>query len=143
MPEESPTELIQRLMPLCATLGVRAQVYRPDEVTLILDWAPGLCTSGGVLHGGAIMALADSAAGVCAFLNLPKTAQATATIESKTNFLTAIRSGTATATSRPLHVGGRTIVVETEVRSDDGQLAAKTIQTQAVIGAPAPASTSA
>jgi 1,4-dihydroxy-2-naphthoyl-CoA hydrolase len=143
MPEESPTELIQRLMPLCATLGVRAQVYRPEEVTLALDWAPGLCTSGGVLHGGAVMALADSAAGVCAFLNLPKTAQATATIESKTNFLTAIRSGTATATSRPLHVGGRTIVVETEVRSADGRLAAKTIQTQAVLGAPAPAGTSA
>lgn len=136
MAEESPTELVQRLMPLCATLGVRVQAYRPEQVELALDWAPGLCTSGGMLHGGIIMTLADSAAGLCAFLNLPPGAQGTATIEGKTNFLAAIRSGTATAVSRPLHVGGRTIVVETDVRTGDGRLAARTMQTQAVLGGP-------
>lgn len=134
MPEESPTQLVRRLMPLCATLGVSVQAYRPEQVELALDWAPGLCTSGGVLHGGIIMTLADSAAGVCAFLNLPPGAQATATIEGKTNFLAAVRSGTVTAVSRPLHVGGRTIVVETDVRAGDGRLAARTLQTQAVLG---------
>lgn len=138
MPEESPTELVQRLMPLCATLGVRVLAYRPEQVELALDWAPGLCTSGGMLHGGIIMTLADSAAGVCALLNLPQAAQGTATIEGKTNFMAAIRSGTATAVSRPLHVGGRTIVVETDVRTGDGRLAARTLQTQAVLGGPAP-----
>jgi 1,4-dihydroxy-2-naphthoyl-CoA hydrolase len=137
MPEESPTQFVRRLMPLCATLGVRVQAYRPEQVELALDWAPGLCTSGGVLHGGVIMALADSAAGMCAFLNLPPAA-GTATIEGKTNFLAAIRSGTATAVARPLHVGGRTIVVETDVRAGDGRLAARTLQTQAVLGGHAP-----
>jgi uncharacterized protein (TIGR00369 family) len=134
MAEESPTELVQRLMPLCATLGIRVQAYRPEEVELALDWAPGLCTSGGVLHGGIIVTLADSAAGLCAFLNLPAGAQGTATIEGKTNFLAAIRAGTATALARPLHVGSRTVVVETDVRADGGRLAARTLQTQAVLG---------
>ena len=143
MAEESPTEFVQRLMPLCATLGIRVQGYRPEQVELTLDWAPGLCTSGGLLHGGIIMSLADSAAGLCAFLNLPPAAQGTATIEGKTNFLAAIRSGTATAVSRPLHVGRRTIVVETDVRTAEGRLAARTLQTQAVLGNPAPGSGSA
>ncbi len=138
MAEESPTQLVQRLMPLCATLGIRVQEYRPEQVELALDWSPGLCTSGGMLHGGIIMTLADSAAGVCAFLNLPPSAQGTATIEGKTNFMAAIRSGTATAVSRPLHVGSRTIVVETDVRAGDGRLVARTLQTQAVLGGPTP-----
>lgn len=136
MAEESPTELVHRLMPLCATLGIRVRAYRPGHVELAVDWAPALCTSGGVLHGGIIMTLADSAAGLCAFLSLPSAAQATATIEGKTNFLAAIRSGTATAVARPLHVGSRTIVIETDVRAGDGRLAARTLQTQAVLGGP-------
>ena len=57
----------------------------------------------------------------------------TATIESKTNFLAATRSGTVKAHSHPLHIGKRVIVVETEIRGDDGKLAAKTIQSQAVL----------
>jgi uncharacterized protein (TIGR00369 family) len=140
--EETPTELIRRLMPLCATLGIRAGACTPGQVELALDWAPGLCTSNGVLHGGIVMTLADSAAALCAFLNLPASAQGTTTIEGKTNFIAAIRSGTATATSRPVHVGGRTIVVETDVRTGDGRLAAKTIQTQAVLAGPASTSPS-
>ncbi|HEU5419431.1 MAG TPA: PaaI family thioesterase [Streptosporangiaceae bacterium] len=137
MPEETPTELIRRLMPLCATLGIRAGDCTPGQVQLSLDWAPGLCTSNGILHGGIVMTLADSAAGLCAYLNLPATAQGTATIEGKTNFIAAVRSGTATAVSRPVHVGSRTIVIETDVRTDDGRLAARTIQTQAVLAGPA------
>ena len=84
-------------MPLCATLGVRADKYAADEVVLTLDWAPALCTTGGILHGGAIMAVADSAGAACAFLNLPKDATGTATIESKTNFLGAVRAGSVKA----------------------------------------------
>src|SRR5271168_5332710 len=82
---------------------------------------------------GVVMALADSTGGACAFLNLPDGAGGTATIESKTNFLAPIRSGTIRAHSRPLHIGTRTIVLETEVRGDDGKLAAKVLQTQAIL----------
>src|SRR3954447_9094053 len=119
-------------MPLCATLGMRVVDAQPVAVVLELDWSASLCTTAGLLHGGAVMALADSGGGVCAFLNLPRGAT-TSTIESKTNFLGAIKDGTVTATSRPLHVGGSTIVVETEVRRADGRLVAKVTQTQAVL----------
>lgn len=121
-------------MPFCATLGIRAEKYSADQVVLALDWAPSLCTSNGLMHGGAIIALADSAGGACAALNLPSDATGTATIESKTNFLGAVRSGTARATSTPLHRGGTTIVIETEVRAAD-KLVAKVTQTQIVLRA--------
>ncbi len=133
MTDTAATELIHAQVPLCATLGITADTFRPDEVVLSLDWAPTLCTGNDVLHGGIVMALADSAGGVCAFLNLPDGAGGTATIESKTNFLAATRSGTVKAHSRPLHIGKRVIVLETEVRGDDGKLAAKVLQTQAIL----------
>ena len=133
MTDTAATEMIHAQVPLCATLGITADTFRPDEVVLSLDWAPTLCTGNDVLHGGIVMALADSAGGVCAFLNLPEGARGTATIESKTNFLASTRSGTVKAHSRPLHIGTRTIVLETEVRGDDGKLAAKVLQTQAIL----------
>ncbi|HZC12083.1 MAG TPA: PaaI family thioesterase [Mycobacterium sp.] len=133
MTDTAATELIQKLMPLCATLGITADTFGPDEVVLSLDWAPTLTTGNDVLHGGIVMALADSAGGACAFLNLPEGAGGTATIESKTNFLAATRSGTLKAHCHPLHIGKRVIVLETEVRNDDGKLAAKVTQTQAVL----------
>jgi 1,4-dihydroxy-2-naphthoyl-CoA hydrolase len=120
-------------MPLCATLGMRQVAATMDEVVLELDWAPELCTSNSILHGGATMALADSAGALCAFLNLPDGAAGTSTIESKTNFLGGLREGTLTATASPLHVGGTTIVVETVVRDGAGRLVAKTTQTQVVL----------
>ncbi len=126
------TELLHKSMPLCATLGMRVASASPELVELELDWSASLCTTAGLLHGGAVMALADSSGGACAFLNLPEGA-GTSTIESKTNFLGAIKDGTITASSRPLHVGGSTIVVETEIRRADGRLVAKVTQTQAVL----------
>jgi 1,4-dihydroxy-2-naphthoyl-CoA hydrolase len=120
-------------MPFCATLGARADKYTSEEVALSLEWAAGLCTAGGILHGGVIMALADSAGAACALLNLPKDASGTATIESKTNFLGAVRSGTVTATATPLHTGGTTIVVETSVHDGAGRMVAKVTQTQMVL----------
>jgi 1,4-dihydroxy-2-naphthoyl-CoA hydrolase len=133
MSDEQATTLLQQMMPLCATLGMTVEVYTPAEVRLRLPWAAGLCTSNGLLHGGTIMALADSAGGGCAFLNLPDGAAGTSTIESKTNFLGAVRAGTVIATATPLHVGSTTIVVETAVRDDNGKLVAKVTQTQAVL----------
>lgn len=121
-------------MPLCATLGVTASAFTPERVALHLDWHPGLCTGGDVLHGGVLMALADSAGAAAAFLNLPDGASGTTTIESKTNFLGAVRAGgSVTASAAPLHRGRTTIVVETELRNDTGALIAKTTQTQAVL----------
>ncbi|MGH9300182.1 MAG: PaaI family thioesterase, partial [Acidimicrobiales bacterium] len=90
-------------MPLCEKLGIRVDALEQEAVVLRLAWSPDLCTLGGVLHGGAVMALADSAGAVCAFLNLTEGAAGTATIESKTNFLGAIRDGAVTARSCPLH----------------------------------------
>ena len=133
MTDTAATELIRTQMPLCATLGVTADMFGPDGVVLSLNWTPSLCTSNDLLHGGVVMALADSTGGACAFLNLPDGAGGTATIESKTNFLAPIRSGTVRAHSRPLHIGTRIIVLETEVRRDDGKLVAKALQTQAIL----------
>ena len=131
-PEYTPG-VIDELMPLAATLGIRTDEYTADRVVLSLDWSPSLCTAYGILHGGVIMALADSAGGACAVLNLPQDATGTTTIESKTNFVGAVRSGSVTATAAPLHRGGTTIVVETSVRDSDGKLVAKTTQTQLVL----------
>lgn len=133
MTETDLTAYLQKQMPLCATLGMKAEKMTPEEVILTLDWAPSLCTSAGILHGGTIMALADSAGGAAAFANLPEGASGTSTIESKTNFLGAVREGRVTATAKPLHVGGSTIVIETEVRNEAGKLVGKITQTQTVL----------
>ena len=127
------TDIVNAQMPLGSTLGVRT-FGGAEEVDATLEWAPELCTAGGVLHGGVLMSLADAAGGVCAFLNLPADAS-TVTIESKTNFLGAIREGTVLARSRPLHVGKTTIVVETDVFDASGRRVARTTQTQAVLAA--------
>jgi uncharacterized protein (TIGR00369 family) len=129
----TPTEIVHQTMPLCATLGITARAFAADAVVLELEWRPELCTSNGVLHGGMIMTLADSAGAGCAFLNLPDGAIGTSTIESKTNFLGAVKDGTVRASSRPLHVGNSTIVIETELRRSDGRLVGKTTQTQTVL----------
>jgi len=128
------TELVNAQMPLGATLGMRF-FGGPEEVGATLEWAAELCTAGGVLHGGVLMSLADAAGGLCAFLNLPPGAT-TVTIESKTNFLGAVREGTVTARSRPLHVGKTTIVLETDVFDTTSRRVARTTQTQAVLAVP-------
>ena len=127
------TDLMRQSMPLCETLGIRTVSASAEEVVGEMDWAAERCTTLGLLHGGALMALADSVGATCAFLNLPEGA-GTSTIESKTNLLRGVREGTTVrAVARPLHVGGSTIVVETELRDGEGRLVAKTTQTQAVL----------
>ncbi len=92
-----------------------------------------LCTLGGLLHGGALMALADSVDAIAAFLNLPDGAHGTTTIESKTNFLGSVQTGVVRAVARPLHIGRTTIVVETLLTSgDDDRPVPKVTQTQLV-----------
>lgn len=127
------TALFHRTMPFTERLGVRVVEHAADLVRSSVAWDATLCTLGGVLHGGVLMSLADANAAVCAFLNLPEDATGTSTIESKTNFLRAVRSGHAVASSRPLHTGRRVIVVETEIHDDENTLVAKITQTQAVL----------
>lgn len=119
-------------MPFALELGIAISTAEREEVRARLDWKPELCTTGGVMHGGAIMALADSAGAVCAFLNLPPGASTT-TLESKTNFFRAVRDGHIEATSRPLHAGRTTIVVQTDVSDAAGNRVALVTQTQLVI----------
>ena len=122
------------MMPFARLVGVELASASKDEVVGTLTWSEDLCTTFGVMHGGALMAFADSVAAYCAVLNLPEGA-GTTTIESKTNFLRAVRSGKVTATSRPLHAGRTVIVVDTELRDEEGRLVARTTQTQAVLAA--------
>lgn len=130
---EEITKAFHAEMPLTALLEIEASSASKDEVRARLPWSDRACTAGGVLHGGALMTLADATGAYCAFLNLPDGA-ATTTIESKTNFLRGVREGYVEAVARPLHAGRTVIVVETELRDADARLVAKTLQTQAVLG---------
>jgi uncharacterized protein (TIGR00369 family) len=122
---------LREVMPFAALIGVEVLEAGPELVRGRLEWEHERCTAGGVMHGGALMALADTCGGACAFLNLPEGAVGTATIESKTNFLRAVREGAVTAATRPLHTGRTMIVLETEIAREDGSLVAKVTQTQA------------
>lgn len=121
---------IRDLMPLAVLLGIELLEAGPDLVRARLAWSEERCTTGGLLHGGALMALADTCGGVCAFLNLPDGATGTATVESKTNFLRGVRDGVITASTTPLHRGRTLAVLESELAREDGALVAKVTQTQ-------------
>jgi 1,4-dihydroxy-2-naphthoyl-CoA hydrolase len=121
-----------KMIPFAATLGMELVSAMPEEVVGRLAWREELTTTGGAMHGGALMSLADNLGGVCAFLNLPAGA-GTATISSSTNFMRGVREGIVIATARPLRVGRTVIVVQTDVRDDAGRLAVQTTQAQAVI----------
>jgi uncharacterized protein (TIGR00369 family) len=124
---------IKTLIPLARVLGIDVDDATKDQVVGRLEWRDDLCTTAGVLHGGTLMAFADTLGAICASLNLPEGALTT-TIESKTNFFRAVTEGqTVTGTTTPLHVGRRTIVVQTQLTRDDGKIVAQVTQTQAVI----------
>jgi uncharacterized protein (TIGR00369 family) len=127
------TAQVAAAAPFTAFLGIEMVSAEPNEVRARLAWSKETCTTGGVMHGGALMGLADNVGGFCAFLNLPEGAGGTATIESKTNFFGPVRQGHVHAISRPLHTGKRTIVVDTELYDDAGKLVARVTQTQAVL----------
>jgi 1,4-dihydroxy-2-naphthoyl-CoA hydrolase len=134
-PDAALTAAAHESMPFTELLGLEVLSASAEEVKARMAWQEQLCTAGGVLHGGALMSLADAAGAYCAFLNLPEGSIGTATIESKTNFFRAVRDGHVVATSRPLHRGRRTIVVETDLHDAQGKHVARVTQTQAVLGA--------
>lgn len=121
------------MIPFAVSLGIELVSASAEEVVGRLAWREELCTTGGALHGGALMSLADNLGGVCAYINLPAGA-GTATISSSTNFMRGVREGQVTGTARPLRVGRSVIVVQTDLRDDAGRLAVQTTQAQAVIG---------
>jgi 1,4-dihydroxy-2-naphthoyl-CoA hydrolase len=127
------TERFRNQVPFAGELGIEVREFASERVVLAGSWSPDRCTTGSILHGGYVMGIADCAGGACAFLNLPSGAAGTATIESKTNFIAAVRGGTVTATATPVHVGRTTILVQTDVCDATGRLVARTLQTQAVL----------
>ena len=131
-PRSQLDELL-RQMPFAAALGIELEAAEAEEVRGRVAWALERCTAGGVLHGGVLMALADSLGGICAFLNLPPGA-GTMTISSTTAFMRAVREGEVTAVARPLHVGRSVIVVQTDLRDEAGRRVAQVTQGQAVLG---------
>ena len=126
------TQLLHGRMPFTAALGLELVAADAERVVVRGGWHPSRCTDADVLHGGYLMALADAAGAACTALNLPPRTS-TSTIESKTNFLRAVRHGDVLAIATPVHVGARTIVVQTDLTRDDGRLVARTTCTQSVV----------
>ncbi len=128
------TEINAGMVPFANTMGVEIVEASPQRVAGRLLVRPDLCTLGGTLHGGAIMAFADTLGAIGAFLSLPEGARGTTTLESKTNFLGGAKAGTTvSAQSTPVHQGKRTSVWQTEIISEDGKPVALVIQTQLVL----------
>ena len=129
-------QMQQAIKPLFPGLmGVELAEVTPERVVATMLVRPDLCTAGGVCHGGAFMAFADTIGAVGTVMNLPPGTRTT-TIESKTNFLGAALVNTRiTAESTPLHRGKTTQVWQTMIRSEAGKLCAVVTQTQMVLPA--------
>ena len=123
---------LAEIVPFAGVLGIEVVAAAPEEVHGRMPWKAEHCTMAGVLHGGSLMAFADTLGATCAFLNLPEGAT-TSTIESKTNFFRAVRGGVVTGVAKPLHVGRSFIVVQTQLTDDEGRSVALVTQTQAVL----------
>jgi uncharacterized protein (TIGR00369 family) len=119
--------------PFSEALGIRLVHADKDEVRLSMAATPALANRNGVLHGGAILGMADHAGGTAAIMHL-RPGEATTTIESKTNFLRPIRIGdTAHGRCIALHKGRTTMVLQTTITRDDGKVAAIVTQTQMIM----------
>lgn len=120
------------LMPYAVALGVELDSASAEQVVGHLAWAPHRCTAGGIMHGGALIALADTIGAVCAYLGLPAGAS-TATTSSTTHLFRAVRDGRVTATARPLHRGRTLLVIQTDLVDSHGRPVAQVTQTQATL----------
>jgi 1,4-dihydroxy-2-naphthoyl-CoA hydrolase len=132
MPQREPDLDLISAIPFAGVLGVQVVSAGAEEVRGTMAWAPERCTADGLLHGGALMAFADTLGAICAYLNLGP-GSGTATIESKTNFFRAVREGGVTGTALPLHVGRSFIVVQTTLVDEADRSVAQVTQTQAVL----------
>jgi uncharacterized protein (TIGR00369 family) len=131
----TPLEKIQSMkMPFAELKGVTFTEADRDRVVARMQVRPDLCTLNHIIHGGALMAFADSVGAAATVINLPDDAKGTTTLESKTNFIGAAREGTTLiATATPVHRGRRTQVWQTRLESEDGKLIALVTQTQMVL----------
>ncbi|MBN8959643.1 MAG: PaaI family thioesterase [Rhizobiales bacterium] len=121
-------------MPFAELKGVTFVEAEPERVVARMLVRPDLCTLGHTIHGGAVMAFADSVGAAATVINLPADAKGTTTIESKTNFVGGAKEGTTiTATATPVHRGRRTQVWQTRIEGADGKLVAVVTQTQMVL----------
>jgi 1,4-dihydroxy-2-naphthoyl-CoA hydrolase len=121
-------------MPFSKLMGVTVSSAAKDCIVGELPVRPDLCTSGRILHGGAIMAFADALGAIGAFMNLPEGAGGTTTVESKTNFLGAAREGDrVTGETTPVQIGKRLSVWQTRITRSDGKAVALVTQTQMVL----------
>ena len=135
MTTEYVSQFIAAPLPFARLLGLELVTVTPDRIEAALQVREELCTRPAVLHGGAVMALADTLGAIATVANLPE-GTTTTTIESKTNFFAAIPVGdTARAECTPLHRGRTTMVWQTRVTRGDGRVAALVIQTQLVLPA--------
>jgi 1,4-dihydroxy-2-naphthoyl-CoA hydrolase len=135
MTTEYVSQFVADPLPFARLLGLELVTVTPDRVEAVLPVREELCTRPAVLHGGAVIALADTLGAIATVANLVEGATTT-TIESKTNFFAAIPVGdTARAECTPLHRGRTTMVWQTRVTRGDGRLAALVIQTQLVLPA--------
>jgi len=129
--DESVT--VKLRMPFAETLGVRYLSAEPDRVTAEMEVREPLCTTPAVLHGGAMMAFADTLGAYATVLNLPA-GKSTTTLESKTNFFApALVGSKVIGECTPLHRGRRTMVWQTRITSAEGRLLAMVTQTQMVL----------
>lgn len=123
-------------IPFAKTMGVEVTEASAERVVGRLLVRPDNCTTAGTLHGGAVMAFADSLGAIGAYLSLPEGAAGTTTLESKTNFLGAAKAGlTVIGEATPVHKGKRTSVWQTRINTEDGKAVALVIQTQLVLTA--------
>lgn len=130
---EEMQKLIDSMFP--GLMGVKLVEATADKIVASMLVRPDLCTAGGICHGGAYMAFADTVGAIGTVMNLPPRTRTT-TIESKTNFLGAAPVDTTiTAESTPLHRGKTTMVWQTMIRSEAGKLCAVVTQTQMVLPA--------
>jgi 1,4-dihydroxy-2-naphthoyl-CoA hydrolase len=121
-------------MPFAELKGVKFTEADKDRVVAKMVVRPDLCTLHQTVHGGAIMAFADSVGAAATVINLPADAKGTTTIESKTNFIGGAKEGsTIIATATPVHRGRRTQVWQTRLETEDGKLVAVVTQTQMVL----------
>jgi len=118
-------------MPFAGHLGLVLDEATRDRVVARLAWAPQLCTAGGIMHGGVLMSLADTAGALVAYLGLPEGAT-TATITSTSQMFRPVTAGTVRAVAAPLHRGRTTVTVQTDVRDSADRLVAQTTQVQAI-----------
>jgi 1,4-dihydroxy-2-naphthoyl-CoA hydrolase len=124
-------EHLVALMPFAGRIGLVLDEASPDRVIARLDWAPHLCTSGGIMHGGVLMSLADTAGALVAFLGLPEGAT-TATITSTSQMFRPVSRGTVRAVAIPVHRGRTTVTAQTSLYNSEQRLVAQTTQIQAV-----------